>query len=286
MKGLRGEAPALAGVTPCGLEGDRRWMVVDAAGRFLSQRELPAMALVQARIAAGGLVLSAAGAEKLAVTVPDARTARGAVTIWRDSVPAVDGGKDASAWLGRVLGVECRLVYLADAAARVVNQEHGAPGDVVSFADGYPVLLASLASLADLNTRLARPVEMLRFRPNLVIEGAPAWAEGHWRRVRIGNAVFRIVKPCDRCVVTTIDPATGLRPDGNEPLRTLMTFRRDARGRPLFGENLVPDGDGMVRLGDKVEVLEMTRPTGELVVGRVGSRASWQQNERLTPRML
>ena len=262
MKGLRGEAPVSAAVTPCGLEGDRRWMVVGAGGGFLSQRELPAMALVQARISAGGLVLSAAGAAAIAVAEPDAQAARGMVTVWRDSVPAVDGGAAAAAWLSGVLGVPCRLVYLADPAARVVNQDFGAPGDVVSFADGYPVLLASAASLADLNARLARPVEMLRFRPNLVIEGSAPWAEDGWTRVRIGSTVFRVVKPCDRCVVTTIDQHTGLQPDGNEPLRTLMTFRRDARGRPLFGQNLVPDGASMVRLGDQVEILATTQAAG------------------------
>jgi uncharacterized protein YcbX len=173
-----------------------------------------------------------------------------------------------AAWLGGVLGVACRLVYLADAEARAVNPEFGAPGDVVSFADGYPLLLCSAASLAALNAGLAVPVPMLRFRPNLVVEGAAAWAEYDWARVRIGGVVFRAVKPCDRCVVTTIDPETGLQPDPDEPLRTLKMFRRDARGRVLFGQNLVPDGGGIVRVGDAVEVLtEAGAPPRAAVVG-------------------
>jgi uncharacterized protein YcbX len=271
VKGLRGEVLAAAEVTPAGLAGDRRWMVVDARGRFLSQRELPRMALVQARLVGGGVVLSAGGVAVLAVRVPGGDAARRDVAIWRDTVPAADAGDTAAAWLGGVLGVACRLVYLADDGARGVNREFGAPGDVVSFADGYPLLLASSASLAALNARLAVPVAMLRFRPNLVIEGAAAWAEYEWARVRIGQAVFRVVKPCDRCVVTTIDPETGLRPDTEEPLRTLKTFRRDARGRVLFGQNLVPDGGGVVRVGDTVEVLAgVGAPAGAVVPGRAG----------------
>ncbi len=256
MKGLRGQVLEAAEVTAAGLAGDRRWMVVDRRGRFLSQREVRCMALVQARLADGGVVLAAAGAEVF-VAVPGADAAAVRVTIWRDTVPAVDAGDAAAAWLGGVLGMACRLVYLADAAARAVNPEYGMAGDVVSFADGYPVLLASSASLAALNARLAAPVPMLRFRPNLVIEGAAAWAEYEWPRVRIGAAEFRVVKPCDRCVVTTIDPETGLQPDAEEPLRTLKLFKRDARGRVLFGQNLVPDRGGVVRVGDAVEVVSL-----------------------------
>jgi uncharacterized protein YcbX len=126
---------------------------------------------------------------------------------------------------------------------------------VVSFADGYPLLLTSQASLDALNARLAAPVEMLRFRPNLVVEGAEAWAEYRWTRLRIGGAAFRVVKPCDRCVVTTIDPRTGTQPEPDEPLRTLKQFPRDARGRVLFGQNLVPEICGAVRVGDGVEVV-------------------------------
>jgi uncharacterized protein YcbX len=255
VKGLRGQVLEAAEVTAAGLAGDRRWMVVDGRGRFLSQRELPGMALVQARLLVNGISLAADGAREVFVAVPSAGASGCEVVIWRDTVPALDAGDAAAAWLAHVLGVGCRLVYLADATARAVNSDYGAAGDVVSFADGYPVLLTSAASLAALNSALAAPVEMLRFRPNLVIEGAPAWAEYEWRHVRIGAAAFRVVKPCDRCVVTTIDPETGLQPDAAEPLHTLKLFRRDARGRVLFGQNLVPDGGGTLRLGDAVEVL-------------------------------
>lgn len=257
VKGLRGETLQAAEVTPAGLAGDRRWMAVDAQGRFLSQREVPGMAVVQARLTDGGIVLAAAGAGNFFVAAPRGGAPEVQVVIWRDTVPAVDAGDAAAAWLGGVLGVECRLVCLADPAARAVNPEYGAAGDVVSFADGYPVLLTSVASLGALNEALPVPVPMLRFRPNLVIEGTAAWAEYEWSRIRIGGVAFRVVKPCDRCVVTTIDPETGLRPDPEEPLRTLKMFRRDARGRVLFGQNLVPDNIGVVRVGDAVEGLSV-----------------------------
>jgi uncharacterized protein YcbX len=259
VKGLHGGTDDSAVVEPRGLAGDRRWMVVDEPGRFLSQRELPRMALLSARIVAGGITLAAAGRAPLFVATPTQGHAR-AVTVWDDTVAALPAGRAAGAWLSEALGAACTLVFQADAASRPVRPDHAAPGDVVSFADGFPILLGAAESLADLNARLARRVPMLRFRPNLVVEGAPAWAEDGWRRVRIGGAVFRVVKACDRCIVTTIDPDTGDRPDPEEPLRTLKTFRRDAGGRVYFGQNLVPERCGTIRVGDAVEVLEAGAP--------------------------
>ncbi len=247
-----GQEREAAVVEAAGLDGDRRWMVVDEAGRFLSQRERPRMALLVARLEAGGLWLEAPGAGSLLVPQPVCGAAR-TVTVWRDKVSAADGGEAAAAWLSRALGAACRLVFQADAASRAVAEPYAVAGDVVSFADGFPILLTSVESLADLNARMAVPVGMSRFRPNLVVQGAPAWAEDGWARVRIGDTVLRVAKPCDRCVVTTIDQATGERPDPEEPLRTLKTFRRDARGRVLFGQNLVPEAGGVIRVGDLVK---------------------------------
>jgi uncharacterized protein YcbX len=267
VKGLRGDTQDSAVAEPRGLEGDRRWMVVDTNGRFLSQRELPRMALLSARIEVGGIRLATAGQAPLFVPVPTQRDAQ-AVRVWDDTVAALPAGPPASAWLTEALGAACALVFQADAASRPVRPTHAVAGDVVSFADAFPILLGAAESLADLNARLARPVPMLRFRPNLVVEGAPAWAEDGWRRVRIGNAIFRVVKACDRCIVTTIDPDTGDRPDPEEPLRTLKSFRRDARGRVYFGQNLVPERCGLVRVGDAVEVLEAGAPNVAVDLGR------------------
>jgi uncharacterized protein YcbX len=254
VKSLRGDAHASAAVEPRGLAGDRRWLVVDEADCFLTQRELPHMATVAARNEPGGLTLSTPGRPPIFVPIPPPDAAPRQVTIWRDTVEAVPAGPEAESWLTGALGEPCSLVYQANPTARPVNPAFAAPGDVVSFADGYPLLATTTASLEDLNARLPAPVPMPRFRPNLVIEGAAPWAEDHWRRIRVGAALFRTPKPCDRCSIPSIDQETGLRPDPEEPLRTLKTFRRDATGRVLFGVNLVPETLGIIRVGDKVEL--------------------------------
>jgi uncharacterized protein len=254
VKSLRGGAHASAAVEPRGLAGDRRWLVVDAANRFLTQRELPRMATIAARNEPPGLALSAPDRPPIFVPIPPPDAAPRQVTIWRDTVEAVPAGPEAESWLTTTLGVPCALVYQANPASRPVSPAHAAPGDVVSFADGYPLLATSTASLSDLNARLPNPVPMARFRPNLVIEGAAPWAEDHWHRIRIGAALFRVPKPCDRCIIPSIDQETGLRPDPEEPLRMLKTFRRDATGRVLFGVNLVPETLGIIHADDEVEL--------------------------------
>jgi uncharacterized protein YcbX len=265
VKSLRGTEQPTAMVQPCGLLGDRRWMVTDGAGRFMTQREHPRMALVQAALNGDTLRLSRQDAPGLTVSGEDAGSPCH-VEVWRDGVAARDGGDAAASWLTEALGVPCRLVHLADAQARKLQPDFARhPGEAVSFADGFPLLLASASSLAEVNLRLDRQVPMLRFRPNVVIEGAPAWQEDRWRVIRIGQAVFRVAKPCDRCIMTTIDPQTGLRPDGNEPLRTLSKFRRDRTGRVMFGQNLVPEQCGGIAVGDAVEVLESGEPNVDII---------------------
>ena len=255
VKSLGGGPHGVAAVEPWGLAGDRRYMVVDHNNRFLTQREIPRMALVRAVNAPDHLILSAPGMTDLAAA-PTARAPVRDVRIWRDTVPAHDMGDQAAAWLTAALRMPCRLVHLADATARKIKPAYAAtPTESVSFADGFPILLTSQASLDDLNTRLARPIPMTRFRPNLVIADTPAWAEDSWRRIRIGAAIFRVAKPCDRCIITTLDSATGTQPDGTEPLRTLASFRRDVTGGIMFGQNLVPENCGEIQAGDAVEIL-------------------------------
>jgi uncharacterized protein YcbX len=268
VKSLAGGAQTIAMVEPCGLEGDRRFMVVDAGGRFISQRECPRMALLHAALAAGQLILSRAGAASMMI----AGATDGAVCtvrVWRDAVTARDAGETAASWLSAALDLPCRLVYLDAPFSRRIKARYASnQTECVSFADGFPLLLASESSLAEVNARLPDPVTMARFRPNLVIAGGPAWAEDTWRRIRIGEAVFRVAKPCDRCVITTLDPLTGLQPAGNEPLTTLAQFRRDGSGGIMFGQNLVPERCGAVRLGDRVEVLE-AGPSNVVPVSRL-----------------
>ena len=282
VKSLRGVTVREAVVEPWGLAGDRRWMVVDEQGRYLTQRDLPGMA----RIAAvpdgdGGVALSTPGAGEARVPLPDAGGPTVEVVVWRDRVRAQPAGQDVDAWLSAALGRACRLVHMGDpAAARPVDPAYAGPADRVSFADGFPLLGVSAASLADLNARLAQPVPMARFRPNLVVSGGAAWAEDGWRLLRVGGVggvAFRAVKPCARCVIVSTDQETGARARDREPLRTLAGFRRDGRGRVLFGQNLVPDGAGRVAVGDSVEVAEGVAGPG----ASPGARGS-EHLERLT----
>jgi uncharacterized protein YcbX len=259
VKGLAGVAQGRAIAEACGLRDDRRWMVVDSAGRFLTQRALPQMAVIHAVATPNSVVLSKAGLEPIEVALPGPDAALEPVIVWRDTVMAADAGPEARDWISAALGTPARLVHLRDPAARPVSSTSGRRGETVSFADGFPVLLTSLDSLADLNARLPTPIPIDRFRGNLIIEGAPPWAEDTWRVIRVGGAIFRVAKPCDRCTVTTIDQATGLRPDRREPLRTLGKFRHDERGI-MFGQNLVPLELGAVSVGDQIEVLERGPP--------------------------
>jgi uncharacterized protein YcbX len=258
VKSFGGAPYDTALVEPWGLAGDRRFMVTDRTHRFLTQREHPRMALIHAAGACGTLILTAP--DKTTLTIGPGGTGC-QVQIWRDTVTARDCGDEPAAWLSAILDLPVRLVHLADPSVRKIKPAYAAtPADSVSFADGFPILLTSANSLADLNTRLAHPVPMTRFRPNLVIANAPAWAEDSWRRIRIGATVFRIAKPCDRCIMTTLDPLTATQPDGNEPLRTLASFRRDAGGGLMFGQNLVPEQCGELRVGDAVDIIDSGPP--------------------------
>ncbi len=234
-------------------------MVIDHNNRFLTQRVLPRMAVIAAGITPEGLRLATSGHAPIDVATPGAESPPEQVVVWRDTVTATPASPAAAAWLTAVLGQPCRLVHLHDPDARIARSPRALPGETVSFADAFPVLLTSLGSLADLNARLAFPVPITRFRGNLVIADAPAWAEDTWRVIRIGSAIFRVAKPCDRCIVTTIDQATGERPQRMEPLRTLGQFRQDENGI-MFGQNLVPVVNGLVSVGDQVAVLETGLP--------------------------
>lgn len=254
VKSLGGFSAESAEVEPRGLQHDRRWMLVDRKGRFLTQRALPRMALVCVDLTDGGLTLSAPGLEPLKVPFgPEASTRRQTVQIWRSVCEAAPVGEEADGWFGEFLGVPCRLVFMPEETRRAVNPDYRAGEGIVSFADGYPLLLLGKASLSDLNGRLEQPVPTNRFRPNLVVSGAPAYAEDGWTKIRIGGVTFHGVKPCDRCSLITVDQATG-EAAGPEPLATLATYRLNDQ-KVLFGQLLIPDGVGVVRVGDGVEIL-------------------------------
>jgi uncharacterized protein YcbX len=231
-------------------------MVVGEDGRFLSQREHPRLALVRVRLAEDRLLLSAPHLSDLQVALQRDAETPVRVTVWRDECNAVNEGAAAAAWFTDHLGVGARLVRLADDDARPLGGTAAQPGDRVSFADAYPFLLLSEGSLQQLNNRLNLPVPMDRFRPNIVVDGCRPHAEDEWGTVRAGDVDFSVVKPCARCVVTTTNQQTGER--GREPLQTLATYRLQD-GQVLFGQNLVHRGTGLVRVGDRVVILDLHR---------------------------
>ncbi|MBA1202085.1 MOSC domain-containing protein [Pseudomonas capeferrum] len=240
-----------------GLEGDRRWMLIEEGnGRFLTQRAWPQLSQLTATCDVDGrLRLEAPGQMALDLAVPDGDQALRGVMVWRDSLRVPDAGEAAAAWLSRFLGKPVRLVHCPEHRARYLPSGYGANSDRAAFADGFPLLLIGQASLDELNRRMDRPMEMLRFRPNLVVVGSAPFAEDGWKRIRIGPLTFRVLKPSVRCIFTTLDPRTGQRSPDREPLTTLKTFR-EKEGDVLFGQNVAVDGRGVLEVGMEVEVLE------------------------------
>ncbi|WP_066930529.1 MOSC domain-containing protein [Streptomyces sp. NBRC 110611] len=261
VKSLAGSDPGEAVVEPWGLAGDRRWLLVDAENGQLTQRQQPTLALARAEeLPDGVLRVTAPGMPPLTVEVPGSGGRTVPVEVWKDVVEAVPAGAAAAEWFSGFLGVECRLVHLdAPEKRRPVDPEYARPGDTVGFADGFPLLLTAASSLDALNSLVAQgdhadegPLPMNRFRPNVVVDGTAPWAEDGWRRVRIGEVEFAVVKPSARCVVTTTDQYTAER--GKEPLRTLARHRRFG-DRLVFGQNLIPRTTGTIRIGDPFEIL-------------------------------
>lgn len=251
VKSCRGIALLQARLTPRGLQYDREWMVVSRDGRFLTQREAPRLALVGTALHDDHLELSAPGLPPLAV--PLQRPARAApieVTVWRDHVLAVDEGQAAADWFGEHLRREVRLVRFDDARPRPTDPawSQGLAG-TSAFADGYPVLVLARASLDDLNSRLPSPLPLDRFRPNVLLDGCGPYAEDAIRGLENEHMRLRLVKPCTRCVITTTDQATAV-PQGDEPLRTLKTYRWDGTLHGVkFGQNAIVERPGRLEVG-------------------------------------
>jgi len=234
-----------------GLRHDRRFMVVDQSGEFLTQRDYPSLALVAPAVDGNVLQVSAPGMPLLEVPLEPKPTVMTGVTVWRDQCAAAWLGETAARWFSDVLDVSCSLVHMPDSTRRPVDPAYDSTGSRVSFADAFPFLLISEASLADLNRRLTDPLPMSRFRPNLTVGGAAAYDEDRWARIEIGKIGLRVVKPCARCVITTTDQNTLQR--GVEPLRTLAAYRNTG-GKVMFGQNAIHEGAGHLRVGDRVLV--------------------------------
>jgi uncharacterized protein YcbX len=252
VKSCRGIALETSPVGERGLAFDREWMIVDGDGRFVTQRELPRLALVEPSLTSAALWLETPGSRRLAVPLAFDGITR-PVTVWRDSVPAVDQGDEAAAWLSSALQRPLRLVRFDLAVRRYCSVTYaGDSGAHTAFADAYPLLILSEASLADLNSRLAQPLPMNRFRPNVVLSGIDAYDEDHIDEIRVGALALKLVKHCTRCQITTTDQSTAVV--GAEPLSTLARYRMNADlGGVTFGMNaIVAAGAGLtINRGDR-----------------------------------
>ncbi|MDF1505150.1 MOSC N-terminal beta barrel domain-containing protein [Roseisolibacter sp. H3M3-2] len=270
VKSLRGVAVAAAEVDDLGLALDRRWMLVDDAGVFLTQREDAGMTLLRTELLAppgdtadGTVTLAhrvrvhAPSGDTIDVAPPEPGSRRRRVRIWAHEVAACDYPAEVDAWFSEALGRQCHLMWLPDDSRRPIDDPHARADDRAAFSDAFPVLVALQASLDDLNARLAAqghaPVAMERFRPNVVVAGdAEPYAEDGWREVTVGEVGLDLVKPCGRCVMTTVDPDTGRT--GAEPLRTLSGYRK-VDGKVRFAQNALVRNKGRVRVGNSVVLM-------------------------------
>jgi uncharacterized protein YcbX len=237
-----------------GPEFDRHWLVADPDGQFITQRQQPRMCLVRTELQTDALLLTAPGVEtlRLPLLAPDS-AARSIVTVWRDTVAACDAGSAAAQWLSDFLKTPCRLHYLPDDTVRPVDPAYARSEDEVGFADGFPFLLITEASLQAFNAELPTPIGSERFRPNIVLSGTAPYAEDAWCRLRIGDIEFDVAKPCARCVIPSLDPATGER----QPVVSKALARTRRRDNAVyFGQNLIHRGLGTIRVGDEAVVLE------------------------------
>lgn len=259
VKSLRGHAVPTAELDALGFAGDRRFLVVDATGKFLTQRTAPRMARIEARLSAGTLTLSADDASSVSVpTASDPDAPLRTVSVWKsEGLQAEDCGAAASAWLSTYLGLPCHLVRIGNSFTRPVLKPAARPGDLFTFADAAPFLVISEASLAHLNDRIqenhGEPIPMNRFRPNIVVADCDAFAEDTWSGIQVGEAMFRSAGKSVRCIITTTDQLTGER--GKEPLKTMATFRRNPADptEVYFGVNLIHETKrGTIHVGDSV----------------------------------
>lgn len=280
IKSLKGITLESSVVEKRGLRYDRRWMLTDMDGMFFTQREVPKMAAVVVEVLGGALRVSSDGFDSIEIPLEPDRGERESVTVWGSTLIAETYVGAMNEWFSEVLSKRCKLVRMPDNGTRHVSPKFDLGEDTVSFADGYPLLLLGEASLGEVNERLHEkyhsdeygeklPLLMNRFRPNVVVQGSDPFEEDRWAKIKIGEAIFRVPKPCARCVMTTVDQAKG-EFDGKEPLKMLSSFRMAKDAFPdsyeslgqtpnavLFGENLIPENPGAtIRLGDKVEVLE------------------------------
>ena len=252
VKSLAGIKLEKSEVDSMGLQYDRRWMIVSPEGRFITQRTVPKMALINTELNGTELTLTTADKEPHIVAPTTKDSEKMNVVVWKDSLLVSKVGSAADAWLSDALGIECHLVYIEDDVIRQCDLDFSEEGEHTGFADGFPILIISEESLTDLNQRLDSSVDIRRFRPNIVINGAGAFAEDELKQFTIGNLKMKGVKICSRCPLTMVDPDLGER-TSQEPIATLSTYRK-WDGNIFFGMNVIHQQQGMINVGDKLEV--------------------------------
>lgn len=266
IKSLGGISLPSATLTDRGFEHDRRWMLVDEHQRFLSQRELPQMALLQVRLDGQGLIVRHRLHDQELLQIPREPSGEScAVQVWDDTCPARWVSRQADEWFSRMLSFPCRLVYMPETSHRLVDDRYAHNQEITSFADAFPLLLIGQASLDDLNNRLSSPLPMDRFRPNIVFTGGEPYQEDDMRHFQIGGISFFGVKRCARCTITTIDQLTAEK--GKEPLRTLNGYR-SGNNKIYFGQNLLFEGIGTISVNDPINYPFSTHSLRDLPPGQ------------------
>ena len=256
IKSLGGIGLSSSNITQRGLQYDRRWMLVDEKNEFLTQRTYPQMALLKTTIEEDsiGIYHSKNPADVLKLSLHPSPGETITVKVWDDYCDAQYASNEANAWFSQKLGIACKAVFMPDSSKRKLDAGYArSDEDITGFADGYPVLVIGQASLDDLNSRLSQPVPMDRFRPNIVIEGAEAYAEDSMKEFTINGTSFYGVKLCGRCIVTTTNQQTGER--GKEPLKTLAGYRT-INNKVCFGQNVISSSEGKINVGDTIEIIE------------------------------
>lgn len=253
VKSLGGIRCREASALQRGFQHDRRLMLIDKAGNFITQRVYHQLALLSASLQGEGVLVSHKQTrQELLIPFETKTRSEITVSIWDDVVRAVSVSPEADEWFSLFLGKRCRLVYMPESGHRAVDQRYAEHDEQVSFADAFPFLLIGQGSLDDLNARLDEPVPMNRFRPNLVIGKTEAFEEDSWAKIQIGEVEFKVAKPCARCVLTTVNQDTGNK--GKEPLLTLSKYRK-SNNKILFGQNLIALNEGTITENDKVTIL-------------------------------
>ena len=263
IKSTKGTRLPHANVDELGLDFDRRFVVSDDSGQFITARTEPSLCLVSAKITEQGVVLTAPNMPTLSLEYQKFSDQYQSVNVWGDDIAGQRCSIAANSWFSEYLHRPCHLLYFGKKSSRV-KKAYTDNARKVAFADGYPLLLISQASLDDLNQRLAskneKPVSMAQFRPNIVVENCLPFAEDGWQHIRIGDTEFKVSKPCERCIFTTIDPENGEKNPQQQPLSTLKSYRQADQGEILFGQNLIPLNSGKISQGESITIIETQQP--------------------------